>query len=60
MSDDDFATFRQSHLPPDLQSWNIADLQDYIQRLEKEIVRAKEKIAEKQAVGDAAASLFKN
>ena len=60
MNDDEFAPLRQGHVPADLQSWNLEDLQDYIARLKAEIVRCEAKIQEKKAVGDAAASLFKS
>ena len=46
--------------PPDLQSWNLEDLEDYITALSREITRAQAKIDEKKAVGSAAASLFKS
>ena len=60
MSGDEFEALRQGQLPADLQSWNIEDLQAYIYRLEAEIERVKEKMAEKESVGNAAAALFKN
>ena len=60
MDDDAFETLRPRRMPSDLQSWNLEDLQDYIDNLKSEIVRVEAKIAEKKAVGDAAASLFKS
>ena len=60
MDEDDFATLRPRHLPADLQSWNLEDLSDYIEKLQAEIRRIEAKIAEKKTVGDAAASLFKS
>lgn len=60
MSEDEFDGLRAGKVPADMQSWNIEDLEDYITRLKAEITRAEAKIAEKKAVGDAAASLFKS
>ncbi|MGC6536851.1 MAG: DUF1192 domain-containing protein [Candidatus Puniceispirillaceae bacterium] len=60
MSDDEFEALRPRQLPADLQSWNIEDLQAYINRLEAEIALVKAKMAEKESVGNAAAALFKN
>lgn len=60
MSDDEFAPLRPRQLPYDLQSWNLEDLTDYIANLKAEINRCEAKIAEKKAVENAAASLFKS
>lgn len=60
MDDDAFETLRPRRMPSDLQSWNLEDLQDYIDNLKSEIARVEAKIAEKKAVGNAAASLFKS
>lgn len=46
--------------PPDLQSWNIADLQSYRASLLTEIARVDAKISEKEKINDAAAALFKS
>lgn len=45
--------------PVDLSTWNIEDLQLYIENMKAEIVRAESMIAEKQSVSSAAESLFK-
>ena len=46
--------------PRDLSTWNIEDLEDYIAAMEAEIVRAKDMIAQKRGVADAANALFKS
>lgn len=46
--------------PRDLSTWNIEDLEDYIQAMEAEIIRAQETIAQKKGVADAANALFKS
>lgn len=46
--------------PRDLSTWNIEDLEDYIAAMEAEIVRAKDTIAQKRGVADAANALFKS
>lgn len=45
--------------PRDLSTWNIEDLEDYIQAMEAEILRAREMIERKKGVADAANALFK-
>ena len=59
MDDDHLRPMRGGQLP-DLQSWNLEDLEDYIANLKAEITRVEAKIEEKKAVGSAAASLFKS
>lgn len=46
--------------PKDLSTWNIEDLQDYIQAMEAEILRAREMIDRKKGVADAANALFRS
>ena len=46
--------------PKDLSTWNIEDLEQYIERLELEIGRARSAIAEKRRIGDAARALFRS
>jgi len=60
MDEDLFGTLRPRNLPHDLQSWNLEDLTAYIANLTAEIGRVEAKIKEKEAVGNAAASLFKS
>lgn len=45
--------------PRDLSTWNIEDLEDYIQAMEAEIQRARDMIDRKKGVADAANALFK-
>ncbi|MCR9073762.1 MAG: DUF1192 domain-containing protein [Alphaproteobacteria bacterium] len=46
--------------PRDLSTWNIEDLEDYIQAMEAEIQRARDMIDRKKGVADAANALFKS
>jgi uncharacterized small protein (DUF1192 family) len=46
--------------PRDLSTWNIEDLEDYIQAMEAEIIRAREMIDRKKGVASAADALFKS
>ncbi|MFX4220939.1 MAG: DUF1192 domain-containing protein [Thalassobaculum sp.] len=46
--------------PRDLSTWNIEDLEDYIQAMEAEILRAREMIDRKKGVADAANALFRS
>ncbi|MDF1794159.1 MAG: DUF1192 domain-containing protein [Thalassobaculaceae bacterium] len=46
--------------PRDLSTWNIEDLEEYIQAMEAEIVRAREMITQKKGVANAANALFKS
>lgn len=46
--------------PRDLSTWNIEDLEDYIQAMEGEILRAREMIERKKGVANAANALFKS
>ena len=45
-------------MPGDMQSWNIEDLQSYIDAMKKEIKKVEELIAQKTQVQSAAAALF--
>jgi len=45
--------------PVDLSTWNIEDLELYIENMKTEISRAEAMIAEKKSVTSAAESLFK-
>ena len=60
MDDDQVNTISSGANLPDLQSWNLEDLEAYIVKLAAEIKRVERKIEEKKAVGSAAASLFKS
>ena len=48
MDDDQLRPMRGNQLP-DLQSWNLEDLEDYIVNLKAEITRVEAKIEEKKA-----------
>ena len=45
-------------MPADMQSWNIEDLQAYIDAMRAEIIRVEALIAQKNEVQSAAAALF--
>jgi uncharacterized small protein (DUF1192 family) len=45
-------------MPADMQSWNIEDLQSYIEAMKAEIAKVEALIAEKNKVQSAAAALF--
>ena len=45
--------------PKDLSSWNIEDLEAYIERMQEEIARAQAMIETKRGVNSAADALFK-
>lgn len=45
--------------PKDLSSWNIEDLEAYIERMREEIDRAQAMIETKQGINSAADALFK-
>ena len=56
--DDEIERLKPGAMPPDMQSWNIEDLQAYIDAMRAEIVRVEELIAQKNRVQSAAAALF--
>ena len=56
--DDELEKLKPAGPPADMQSWNIEDLQNYIERMEAEIIHAKTLIADKGAVSAAADALF--
>ncbi len=43
---------------PEMERWNVEDLQDYIDRMRAEITRVEAIIASKDSVNAAAAALF--
>ena len=51
---------KRAKKPRDLSTWNIEDLEDYIQAMDAEIIRAREMIDRKKGVADAANALFKS
>jgi uncharacterized small protein (DUF1192 family) len=56
--DDDLPARRRA-APPDLATWSVEELEDYVRRLEAEIERAKAAIDARQSVRGAAEALFK-
>jgi len=56
---DDLEPRKAAPRPRDLDSLSIADLRSYIEELEAEIARVREKIAAKEAHLSDAASLFR-
>ncbi|MDB2390853.1 DUF1192 domain-containing protein [Alphaproteobacteria bacterium] len=56
--EDELEKLKPASLPADMQSWNIEDLQNYIERMEAEIIHARSLIADKDAVSAAANALF--
>ena len=56
--DDEIERLKPGAMPADMQSWNIEDLQTYINAMEAEIVRVEALIAQKNKVQSVAAALF--
>lgn len=56
---DDLDPRKMPAKPKDLSTWNLEDLEEYIARMEAEIVRARDMIKQKKGVGAAADALFK-
>ena len=56
--DDDLEALRPKGAPAALESWNVEDLRDYVERMRAEITRVEAAIADKGKVSDAAAALF--
>ena len=56
--DDDIERLKPGAMPNDMQSWNIEDLQAYIDRMKAEISTVEALIAQKNKVQSAAAALF--
>ena len=56
---DAFDEERPAHVPKDLATWNIEDLQAYIANMTAEIVRCEKIIEEKKSLSSAADALFK-
>ena len=58
--EDEFERLKPAHTPPELQSWNIADLIAYKDRLTAEIRRIDGVIKTKKDVSSQADALFKS
>jgi uncharacterized small protein (DUF1192 family) len=56
--DDEIERLKPGKMPNDMQSWNIEDLQNYIDSMKAEIIRVEALIVEKNKVQSAAAALF--
>ena len=56
--DDEIERLKPGAMPTDMQSWNIEDLQAYIDRMKAEISTVEALIARKNKVQSAAAALF--
>ena len=56
--DDEIERLKPGAMPTDMQSWNIEDLQAYIDRMKAEISTVEALIAQKNKVQSAAAALF--
>ena len=56
--DDEIERLKPGAMPADMQSWNIEDLQAYIDAMKAEIARVEALIVEKNKVQSAAAALF--
>ena len=58
LMDDEIERLKPGAMPADMQSWNIEDLQAYIDRMKAEISKVEALIAQKNKVQSAAAALF--
>ena len=58
--DDEIERLKPKSMPVDMKSWNIEDLQHYIEIMRKEIVKVETLIAEKNKAQTAADALFGN
>ena len=56
--DDEIERLKPLAMPADMQSWNIEDLQAYIDTMKAEIIRVEALIKQKNKVQSAAAALF--
>ena len=56
--DDEIERLKPGAMPADMQSWNIEDLQTYVDRMKAEISTVEALIAQKNKVQSAAAALF--
>ena len=54
--DDEIERLKPAAMPADMQSWNIEDLQVFIDAMKAEIVRVEALIAQKNKVQSAAAA----
>lgn len=56
--EDELEKLKPAAMPANMQSWNIEDLESYIETMRAEISRAEQLIAAKKKVRSEAAALF--
>ena len=56
--EDELEKLKPAAMPADMQSWNIEDLESYIETMRAEIKQVKQPIAAKKKVQSEAAALF--
>ncbi len=56
---DDDLPLRRKAAPPDLSTWSVEELEDYVRRLGAEIERAQAAIESRRSVRGAAEALFR-
>ena len=56
--EDELDKLKPAGLGPEMERWNVEDLQDYIDRMRAEITRVEAIIASKDSVNAASAALF--
>ena len=56
--EDEIERLKPKLMPAEMQSWNIEDLQSYVEAMKAEIFKVEALIAEKNEVHSAAAALF--
>lgn len=59
MDFEDLEPKNKTRKPVDLSTWNVEDLEEYIENMKAEILRAEAMIREKRSISSAAESLFK-
>ena len=56
--EDEFEALKPAGVGPEMERWNVEDLQAYIDNMKAEIVRVETILASKSSVNAAAAALF--
>ena len=56
--EDEFEALKQAGVGPEMERWNVEDLQAYIDSMKAEIARVETILASKSSVTEAAAALF--
>ncbi|MGB1105324.1 MAG: DUF1192 domain-containing protein [Candidatus Puniceispirillaceae bacterium] len=56
--EDEFEALKPAGVGPEMERWNVEDLQAYIDNMKAEIVRVEAILASKSSVNAAAAALF--